>query len=287
MQRVIYLLLLLAPVATASEISPKLLFQQNCSACHQMDSDTAGPSLLEIAHLYRNNAAGIAAWALKPGQKRKGRIMPPMSHVGPENLKKIATYMLKITKGKKWRKTEKKAKYTKVSRIQRMFLPDAGPAAIAVRLDDKQSFCWDAGNCRLRYVWDGAYLEAQPYWKGNGNALAKLLGKVNMRTLSFPFTSSNKKGLVKFHGYAVEQGLPVFHYSVDGIAVEEKIKALADGFSIHYKIAKGQAALSYKLKFSGHYKVSCDKSEFAKGLLAVPLGQGFEFTLNFKKEPSK
>ena len=41
--------------------------------------------------------------------------------------------------------------------VVRAFLPDAGPAAIAVALPGDQNFCWDAGNCRLRYLWSGEF----------------------------------------------------------------------------------------------------------------------------------
>ena len=56
--------------SSADLVQGKKLFTANCSACHMADQDFAGPSLIEVGHIYRNNPAGIAAWALKPGQKR-------------------------------------------------------------------------------------------------------------------------------------------------------------------------------------------------------------------------
>ena len=39
--------------------------------------------------------------------------------------------------------------------MYRIFMPDASPAAIAVGLKHGQNYCWDAGQCRLRYAWYG------------------------------------------------------------------------------------------------------------------------------------
>ena len=38
-------------------------------------------------------------------------------------------------------------------RMRRAFMPDSGPASIAVTLPGEQSYCWDAGACRFRYAW--------------------------------------------------------------------------------------------------------------------------------------
>lgn len=265
----------------------EVLFQKNCAACHLMDQSFAGPSLIEVGHLYRNNPQGIVAWAMKPGNKRKGNQMPPMAHLGKENLKAISEYILKATKGKKWTKTKELTKKSKVSRIQRMFLPNAGPAAIAVRLNETLSFCWDAGACRLRYLWQGAYMEPTPYWKGNGNGLAKILGKVYFRTEAFPFSNGKDKPKLQFQGYAVEGGLPIFNYSIDGVLIQEKILGLKNGFSIHYKVGQTKGELSYKIPKSEGFRVSCEKVLIKDNLLKIPSSKSFEFTLIFKKEESK
>ena len=62
--------------------------------------------------------------------------------------------------------------------VQRIFMPDAGPAAIAVAANDEWHFCWDAGPCRLRYVWKGDFIDEWPVWRGNGDAYAKVRGQV-------------------------------------------------------------------------------------------------------------
>ena len=73
----------------------KSLFNQACAACHAKEIPVAAPALNEIYQLFKNNPAGIVAWAKAPGKKRPqyGQ-MPPMAHLGDDNLALIAAYML-------------------------------------------------------------------------------------------------------------------------------------------------------------------------------------------------
>ena len=67
----------------------------NCAACHAPNVKLVGPSLTEIAKIYAGNPAGIVAWATSPGKKRvDSPQMPPFAHLGAENLRKVAEYML-------------------------------------------------------------------------------------------------------------------------------------------------------------------------------------------------
>jgi cytochrome c len=74
--------------------SPEQLFA-TCAACHAVDHRLVGPPLTEIAQIYKGNPAGIVKWAMGPGKKRPDYPqMPSFSHLGEENLTKIAEYML-------------------------------------------------------------------------------------------------------------------------------------------------------------------------------------------------
>jgi cytochrome c len=68
---------------------------RNCASCHAVDKVLVGPSLVEIANIYKNNPDGIVKWAMNPGKKRAGfQQMPSFSHLPPEQLKMVADYML-------------------------------------------------------------------------------------------------------------------------------------------------------------------------------------------------
>lgn len=78
----------------------KMIFTQNCAACHTVDKVLVGPPLREIHGIYRNNPAGIVVWAKNPGKKRPGYPqMASMAHLGDEKLKLVAQYMLEAGSG--------------------------------------------------------------------------------------------------------------------------------------------------------------------------------------------
>lgn len=69
----------------------------NCAVCHAVDHVLVGPPIQEIARIYKGNPDGIVAWARNPGKKRLNfPQMPNMGHLGDDNLRKIAEYMLQI-----------------------------------------------------------------------------------------------------------------------------------------------------------------------------------------------
>ncbi|RYD26721.1 MAG: cytochrome c, partial [Verrucomicrobiaceae bacterium] len=178
------------------------LYTLNCAACHLLDQSLVGPSLVEIRTLYRGKPDDFVKWAIAPGRKRPGAVeMPSMVHVGEPGLRAIHAHMIAIAEGAKEKKVAKGDPFaqspTQTARpqVQRIFLPDAGPAAIAIALDDQTSLCWDAGACRLRYAWTGGFLDGYPYWKGNGSSMAKIKGTIRYRE---PAPLLN--GAAKFYG---------------------------------------------------------------------------------------
>ena len=82
--------------------SGKAVYEQICSSCHQLDDATSAPTLVEIHGLYHDNPAGIVAWAKAPGRKRpQYQAMPPMGHLDPEELVRVAAYMIEAGRPKK------------------------------------------------------------------------------------------------------------------------------------------------------------------------------------------
>lgn len=225
------LLLAASILSSAQQPDGEQLHTLNCAACHLLDQGLVGPSLVEIRKLYLDKPDDFVKWALAPGKKRPGAVdMPAMIHVGEPGLRAIHAHMMKIAEGAKEKKIDKGDPFlhspTQAVRpqIQRIFLPNAGPAAIAIALDDQVSLCWDAGECRFRYAWTGGFIDGYPYWKGNGSSVAQIKGKVRYTetTPLFPGTPS-------FKGYEIKNKLPVFHYTIGGIEISETFEALPDG----------------------------------------------------------
>ena len=237
-------LLALSVAFAAAAEDGKLLYEQNCAACHLPDQMVVGPSLIEISKLYAKKPKEFVEWAIKPQKKRNNVIeMPSMAHLGEEKLLAIREHMLTAAVGLKEKAPISKDPLTRPARrpeIQRMFLPNVGPAAIAVALPGDLNFCFDAGDCRLRTVWRGDFLDCWAYYKSNGKATAALLGKT---LWSLPADEALQKR-VKFHGYTVDAaGLPTFEYERDGAQFRETIVADGAGLARRFEVTTTKPVL--------------------------------------------
>lgn len=285
MKPILLILAATLPVATAAP-DGKQLFTMNCSACHLLDQMVVGPSLVEMRGIYDGKPDEFVKWSIAPQKKRPGAIdMPSMVHVGEEGLRAIYVHVMEVSKGGVDKKAEKGDPYaaspTQAARpqVMRIFMPDASPASIAVALDDINSLCWDAGSSRLRYAWTGGFIDGFPYWKGNGNGLAKLLGPVRYTEATSPFGAGAE---VKFLGYRLEGGLPVFRYTVAGRMVTESYAPVAEGmgFVRSFTVVTPEPLFLDFPEQSG-VTVVADKGRLEGGKLALTPAEAAAFTLTF------
>lgn len=275
----------------------KLLFEQNCMACHQLENKkkpVVGPSLVEIAHLYKDDVVGFVKWCNVPGKKRKDAVqMPSMAHVGKKGLEGIHGWILEATKGKKFvvKKPKNKDRYAgpvvKGPKLQRIFLKDSSPASIAVTIDGQHSLCWDTVSCRMRYVWLGGFIDGYPYWKGNGNAFAKTVGEIYYRA-----PMGQVSGLVGvggseapvFKGYKMVKGLPVFSYSLGGAMVSEAILDRSGSLVIRVRIDSGKGVggeVRYPLGNLDGSQFRYSKGKLVDGVLVLTAAEAVDFELVF------
>tara|TARA_R110002096_G_scaffold26518_25_gene81863 strand:- start:9066 stop:10145 length:1080 start_codon:yes stop_codon:yes gene_type:complete len=171
----------------------------------------------------------------------------------------------------------------------RLFMPDAGPAAIAVALPDGQNICWDAGNCRLRYAWAGSFVDASRMWKSNGNALGKLLGKKYWETGGGEKTfglqiGEASTGEVHYRGYNLIAGTPEFHYEVDGATVRELITSTAEGLTWRFEIDSPKGDVRVLAPDSDEATVSSLVGERDGDFWKVPQGDASEFSLQITQK---
>ena len=232
----------------------RTLFTQHCAACHLPDRQLVGPSLVEVSKLYSTKIDEFLTWCKEPVQKRKGVIqMPPMGHVGDSNLKLIHAHIVEAAKGLKEVKVRgldpfyASPSMRKRPQVQRLFMPEAGPAAIAVAVNDELHYCWDAGECRLRYIWKGDFIDGWAVWRGNGNGLAKIQGEVLLRENKSPLIIPASSDSPRFLGYSLKDGLPTFRWRVGKVEVMERISPTADGKALHRSFdVKGSPSVSLK-----------------------------------------
>jgi cytochrome c551/c552 len=234
----------------------KLLFGAMCAACHVHDRMHVGPSLVEIAGLYGDKRKDFRTWCKDPKPKRKGVIqMPSMASLTDDHLNSIHGYIVASTKGLKEVVVKNADKFRaspsmrRRPLIMRLFMPLAGPAAIAVAVNDDYHFCFDAGECRLRYVWKGDFVDGWPVWKGNGNGLAKIVGNVLMREAKSPLPVA-KDAKRKVLGYRVKHGLPTFRYLIGKVKVEERISMSDDGQALARRFVLHGAPADWRMTFT-------------------------------------
>ena len=167
---------------------------------------------------------------------------------------------------------------------QRIFMPNSGPASIAVALPGNLNYCWDAGQCRLRYAWRGPFIDASAHWLGNGREPASVPKEPwwSAEKGKFPFkiADAGASPAVKFLGYKIAAGLPEFHYEVGGAEVFETITpAPGDtGLVLHYRIPK----LAHPLEFSlapANAKLASSAGAFDSGNLRLTPAQAADFTV--------
>lgn len=264
------------------------LFTNNCSACHLLDQMVVGPSLAEIRGLYFGKQEDFLKWCVAPKKKRENVIeMPSMVHVGDEGLRAIYDHIMKVAEGVKAKKQDPgdpykaSATYAARPQVQRIFMPNAGPAAIAVALDATNSLCWDAGECRLRYAWTGGFIDGFPYWRGNGSSVAAVVGTVKYTEAKSPFGDIKD---VKFLGYTIKDKLPTFRYQIGAQTVTERFTAPKDGtgFQRTFTVTPTpEKPLTLEFSAQEGVTITSDKGTMVGTKLTLTPADAATFTLTF------
>ena len=169
---------------------------------------------------------------------------------------------------------------------QRMFLPESGPAAIAVALTGSQNVCWDAGECRLRYAWQGAFIDATENWAGNGSKLAALSATPWWQAPKgeFPLrfgAATAERPAVKFLGYGMTASGPEFHYRAGDADVFEQVlpRAGAPGITVRIRIPGARGPVFYRSASDALAQWSSSAGSWDGAVLTLTPAQAADFTL--------
>lgn len=176
--------------------------------------------------------------------------------------------------------------------LYRIFMPDAGPAAIAVSLPNKLSYCWDAGSCRLRYAWQGEFLDPKNYFDKKAEKYAKIMGTIFYRDkTAYPLQFSvGKNPVVDFKGYRLIDRYPEFHYSIDGKDVYELIKPKEDGSGLirSFKVPEATRTLYFVFDNSDGAVYTTSKGKINGNQISLTADDAHEFVIVMtKKEAAK
>lgn len=169
---------------------------------------------------------------------------------------------------------------------QRMFLPEAGPAAIAVALTGSQNVVWDAGECRLRYAWQGAFIDATENWAGNGSKLAALSATTWWQAPKgeFPLrfgAAGSERPAVKFLGYAMNAAGPEFHYRVGDTEVFEQVlpRPGGPGLTVRIRIPQARSTVFYRGVSDANVQWTSSAGAWDGATLTLTPAQAADFTL--------
>lgn len=179
---------------------------------------------------------------------------------------------------KKWHPYELTPPY-----FYRIFMPGSGPASIAVRLPDNWAYCWDAGVCRLRYIWTGDFLDISEPWSIKGDATAKVLGTVIYREEEdYPLRVDDQPVEVNYLGYRlVDGGFPQFHYTINGVEVYELIHPAEDGSLLirQFNLPNVRANVTFTYTPEPAVKVTSDRGKWNGNNLALTSSEAREFSI--------
>lgn len=173
--------------------------------------------------------------------------------------------------------------------LYRIFLPDASPAAIAVNLPHNLSYCWDAGTCRLRYAWQGGFLDNTDIWEGHHDSYGKILGTIFFRDkTTFPL-QPDKPGnipVVQFKGYQLIKRYPEFHYTIDGTEVYELIKPKEDGTGLTrtFRIPKTNRIIWFIVDAEDGVTYQSSVGKWYNGQLRLSADEARQFTITMTKK---
>lgn len=159
--------------------------------------------------------------------------------------------------------------------LYRTFMPDCGPAAIAVGLTETEAYCFDAGKCYLRYAWSGGFVDNAEQWKGNGSKLTKIVGDVYWRDQTgFPFRIGNENTIptIDFKGYRLSKRLPTFSYLLDKVEVTETIHLSANGKALvrDFTFKNNNQTLYFLVNTNDGLIYQASLGKFNKGILRIP-----------------
>ena len=178
----------------------------------------------------------------------------------------------------------KDVSYRDNQNLYRVYIEGASPAAIAVRLSEGLSYCWDAGISKLRFAWKGGFVDNSALWKGHKDAQAHIIGEVFYRDrVDFPIriNEGDRHPEVEYKGYRLIDRLPEFHYTVNGVDVYEFISAAPSGNGLirKFRIPESDSKVWFSFDASDGVHYQSSVGEMKSGRLELSAQEAKEFSI--------
>ena len=128
--------------------------------------------------------------------------------------------------------------------VIRWDMPEATPSAFAVGLPGGVSYCFDAGETRLRYAWRGGFVDMSRTLLSKKNRdtnlteTAEVVGEIFFREGPAPIRVGDRERLPqrRFLGYRLVDSVPEFRYTLDGMVIHERISPADGGLLRSFRI---------------------------------------------------
>lgn len=225
----------------------------NCHdfAGHRSAGDLRGPDMTEMHARIRTD--WLLRWLREPSRLQAGTAMPAFFSDMPaaQAQAKMAALVNALATGISLPLPEgmldAPLDYRLVVRdepvLLRTFIADSNTRSIAVGLPGGVNYVFDAELCRMRYAWEGEFLDVSALWTGRGGGQAKVLGKKFLTLPAQPLRIGNadSEPAVKFRGYRLVNKFPEFQFEVDGVPVRQLVRKGANPRSLDLEFQLGPA----------------------------------------------
>ena len=262
---------------------------------------------------YVNNAWGNNEGLITKEQVAKARKELPQDVFTPQSLLKRFPFDKKYSKNNGTFTPTFDDTLTEITKpvVYRTFMPGASPAAFAVALPGNHYYCWDAGECRLRYAWTtGGFIKSnQAHWSSNGKPVAEFngtpyyrahssmlgnesfeeLSKTNMQkpiydtsqAFDFPIVIDGIKDAPSYLGYRLMNGFPIFRYSLGKHTITELIQMNTEKNGIQRTFTLSPPVkLTFKLTPSKSSSITSDCGKITtNGTLSLSKSESSEFSI--------
>ncbi len=159
--------------------------------------------------------------------------------------------------------------------------------AINVGLPGDLNYTFDPETCKLRFVWSGKFIDAAPAWNGRGGNPVTAKGRtLHVADAAFPLRVKAEDATpeLRFRGYRLIEGHPLFRYEVDGVLVEHRVD-IGENLTHRFTVYDPPASV----RFIGQEGVQHASSTGAwqRNVLTVPQAAKVEFTVTVPFENGK
>ena len=173
--------------------------------------------------------------------------------------------------------------------VHRTFMPDSTPAAIAVNLPGGHSYCWDAGECRLRYAWRGGFIKKNGSF-GRWRTLPTIEGAIYHLEDALPFRGKGSDSAkVRFEGYRMIDGIPEFRYRVGDLKVTEYLAKLPgkSGLIRKFKILGASDGIAWRMDPDAGVSYGFSKGKKSAGHWILTAEESAKFQVRMEEIPGK